>query len=230
MQALDRAQYVFGIMQAMYLASRLDLSRVSVLEFGVGTGRGLTLMEQYAAELGKSSGISVDVYGFDLGSGLPAPSDFRDLPYAWKAGDYTMDVQKVQRSLKTAKLMLGDVRETVKEFMFLKPAPIGFISFDLDFYSSTVSAFQIFDIPSEFILPRIICYFDDLASDGRQLHCEFVGERLAIAEFNRQAEERHKLCHTNINSPAVKFPGPWQEQLWVYHRFSHPGYNAYIRT
>lgn len=88
MQALEKAQYAFGIRQAIYLASRLGHSRVAVIEFGVGAGGGLKLMEQYAAELGKSYGVHVEVYGFDLGSGLPKPSSYRDLPYAWRAGDY----------------------------------------------------------------------------------------------------------------------------------------------
>lgn len=40
MQALDRAQYAFGIQRAIFLASRLKQPSVSVLEFGVGTGGG----------------------------------------------------------------------------------------------------------------------------------------------------------------------------------------------
>ena len=36
--ATDKAQYAFGIKQAVYLASRLNHPRVSVLDFGVGTG------------------------------------------------------------------------------------------------------------------------------------------------------------------------------------------------
>jgi hypothetical protein len=228
MQALEKAQYAFGIKQAVYLASRLNHPRVSVLEFGVGTGTGLRLMEEYAIELGKASGVSVEVYGFDLGSGLPVPADYRDLPYAWKKGDYVMPVAQVRRQLKIAKLLLGDVRDTLPEFIQSNPAPVGFISFDLDYYSSTAAAFQIFDSPAEILLPRILCYFDDVASDGRQYHCDRIGELLAISEFNQQAGDRHALSHTWINAPDVKFSAPWQHQLWVYHRFSHLNYTTYL--
>lgn len=230
MGALEKAQYAFGIKQAIYLASRLNHKKVSVLEFGVGTGRGLKLMEKYAAELGKPSGIDVQVFGFDLGSGLPPAADYRDLPYAWRSGDYSMDEKQLRRELKTAKLMLGDVRHTVPQFLEARPAPIGFISFDLDYYSSTIAAFRIFECPDEAILPRVVCYFDDLESDERQYHCEYVGERLAISEFNCRAGSHHKLCHTYIHSPTQKYPAPWRHQNWIYHRFSHPEYNTYIQA
>lgn len=230
MQALEKGEYAFGIKQAVYLASRLEHSRISVLEFGVGTGNGLKTMERYAAELGGKYGVEVDVYGFDLGSGLPAPSDYRDLPYIWKAGDYQMDARILQTQLKGAKLLLGDVRETIPRFMHTKPAPIGFISFDLDYYSSTSAAFRLFDGADDQFLPRVICYFDDLSSDGRALHSEYVGELLAIRKFNESSGERHKLCPFPIQEHLVKYPAAWHQMMWVYHRFFHPEYNTYVRA
>lgn len=230
MDALEKAQYAFGIKQAIYLASRLNHRRVSVIEFGVGSGQGLKLMENYAAELSEASGIAVEVFGFDLGSGLPPPKDYRDLPYAWRPGDYSMDAEQLRGELKTAKLLLGDVNDTVPQFIQSGPAAIGFISFDLDYYSSTAAAFRIFQCPDDLILPRIVCYFDDLSSDERQYHCEYVGELLAISEFNCRAGKHHKLCHTYIHSPRQKYAAPWRNQNWVYHRFSHSDYNTYIKA
>jgi hypothetical protein len=230
MQALEKAQYAFGIKQAIYLASRLNHRRVAVIEFGVGTGRGLRLMEAYAEELGRAHGIEVDVYGFDLGSGLPAPRDFRDMPYAWQAGDYAMQAQQLQRELKSAKLLLGDVQETIPEFTRSGTAPVGFISFDLDFYSSTIAAFQILEAADELLLPRIVCYFDDVASDERQLHCDQTGELLAISEFNCRAGNHQKLSKTFVSSYGLAFPAPWLDQIWIYHRFSHRDYNTYIKS
>jgi hypothetical protein len=228
MQALDKAQYAFGIKQAIYLASRLNHSKVSVLEFGVGAGNGLKRMEEYAASFSASSGIGVDVYGFDLGLGLPTPADQRDVPYVWRKGDYEMNPEKLRSELQGAKLLIGDVQETVPEFIRSAPAPIGFIGFDLDYYSSTIAAFQIFGSAENVLLPRIICYFDDVGSDGRQLHCDNSGELLAIDHFNRECPARHQLYHTLITSPAVKYPAPWMHQMWVYHRFTHGAYNTYI--
>jgi hypothetical protein len=228
LQALERGAYAFGIRQAIYLASKLKHPRVSVLEFGVGEGDGLKTMELYAADLGKKYGIGVEIYGFDLGSGLPAPSDYRDLPYIWKQGDYRMDVERVRSELKTAKLFLGDVGETISEFGRANPAPIGFISFDLDYYSSTVSAFRVFDFGDERFLPRVVCYFDDISSDGRALYCEYVGEELAIQEFNRRQGRDDKLSPAKVQQPMVEFSASWLDQTWIYHRFLHPEYNQYI--
>lgn len=228
MQAMVRAEYAFGILQSIYLASRLNRNRVSVIEFGVGTGNGLRWMERYAAELGQKYGVLVEVYGFDLGTGLPAPSDYRDVPYIWRTGNYRMDAKFLQGQLKTAKLMLGDIRETIPRFLEAKPAPIGFISFDLDYYSSTLEAFKLFDGADEAFLPRVVSYFDDIGSDGRALQCEYVGELLAIREFNERPADRHKLCRLCIQEPMMKYPADWLHKLWVYHRFLHPEYNSYL--
>lgn len=226
--ALDRPQYAFGVNQAIYLASKLKHSKVSVIEFGVATGEGLLVLEAYATELGRRAGIEVEVYGFDLGSGLPAPSDYRDLGYAWQRGAYQMDIEGLRKRLKSARLVLGDVRDTVTEFLRAEHAPIGFISFDLDYYSSTTAAFQVFAGPDNSILPRVICYFDDVVSDGHQLHCDRVGELLAIREFNKNEKSGHTLAPIGRLEVNLMFPSVWTQQLWVYHRFQHCDYNRYI--
>ena len=229
MQALDRAEYAFGVKQAVYLAAKLKLPSVSVVEFGVAGGAGLMALERYALEIGKANGIEVEVYGFDLGSGLPAPSDYRDLSYVWKRGAYEMeDPDGLRRRLKIARLLLGDVEETVPQFVAARHAPVGFISFDLDFYSSTTNAFRIFSCSDEHLLPRVFCYFDDIVSDGHQLHCEAVGELLAIREFNEKSPEQSGLLECPILNSGTVFPANWEHQLRVYHRFDHRDYNTYI--
>lgn len=227
MQALDRPQYAFGVKQAIYLASRLKLRRVSVIEFGVATGGGLLALQAYAAELGKRAGVEVEVYGFDRGFGLPEPSDYRDLGYVWKRGAYRMDVDRLQAQLKSAKLLLGDVRETMPEFLRTEHAPIGFISFDLDYYSSTVAAFEVFAGADHTVLPRVVCYFDDVISNEHQLHCDQVGELLAIREFN-QNQNGQTLAPIGVLNANLLFPAPWTQQIWIYHRFQHRDYNTYI--
>lgn len=227
-QALDRPQYAFGVKQAIYLASKLKHPKVSVIEFGVGAGDGLLALERYAAELGARAGLEVEVYGFDLGRGLATPSDYRDLGYVWKRGGYRMDVDGLKKRLKSAKLLLGDVRETVSEFLRSQHAPIGFISFDLDYYSSTTAAFELFTADDNAVLPRVICYFDDIVSDGHQLHCNRVGELLAIDEFNQQQNRGQTLAPLGLLRAGLMFPAVWMQQLWVYHRFQHAHYNTYI--
>lgn len=228
LQALDRPQYAFGVKQAVYLASKLKHRKVSVIEFGVAGGQGLLALEAYAAEIGRLSGVEVEVYGFDTGEGLPVASDYRDLGYVWKRGAYRMDVAGLKARLKSAKLVLGDVRETVLEFVRSEHAPIGFISFDLDYYSSTAAAFQVFAGADPAVLPRVICYFDDVISDGHQFHCNQVGELLAIREFNQQEDRGHALEPMGLFDGGLAFPALWQQQIWLYHRFHHRDYNTYI--
>jgi hypothetical protein len=229
LNALDKPEYAYGVQQAIYLASRLNHRRVSVIEFGVGRGRGLKCLEKYAIEMGKAAGIAVDVYGFDMGTGLTCPTDYRDLKYLWREGAFAMDIKRLQSELRVAQLILSNVRETIPAVVRALSAPIGFISFDLDYYTSTRAAFQVFDAPDEMLLPRVPCYFDDVVSDGETLHCDQIGELLAIGEFNQRADH-HKiapahLLHANAN---MLFDVPWAQQFWAYHRFQHFEYNTYI--
>ena len=56
----------------------------------------------------------------------------------WGEGFYQMDVGKRLRAkLKEARLILGDVEETIPSFLPAIKHPIGFVAFDLDYYSST---------------------------------------------------------------------------------------------
>jgi hypothetical protein len=229
LQALETPQYAFGVKQAVYLAKKLKHSTVSVIEFGVANGEGLLTLEKYATEIGKLSGVEVEVYGFDLGTGLPPPMDHRDLPYVWQRGQYQMDEVGLKKKLKTAKLVLGDVGCEITNFIQSHHAPIGFISFDLDYYSSTSAALRLLlEAPDRGILPRIICYFDDVISDGHQLHCDRAGELLAIREFNQTTTGDAMLAATPIRDPSIMFPSNWMHQIWVYHRFNHYEYNRYI--
>ena len=102
-----------------------------------------------------------------------------------------MDVEKLEASLTTrAKLVLGDIRETVGAFLEAeRPPPVGFVSLDVDYYSSAVAALGLFDAREEFLLPRIYCYLDDIIGDDWEIMCEFVGELLAVKEFNEQHEK-----------------------------------------
>ena len=97
-----------------------------------------------------------------------------------------MDVKLLRSRLKTAELVLGPISETIPTFIS-RPnvdAPIGMISFDLDYYSS-VDAFRIFRIGLAAILPRVMCYMDDVIGTT-ECYSDFTGEQLAIAEFNQQ--------------------------------------------
>ena len=156
------------------------------------------------------------------------PADYRDLPYAWKSGQFKMDVERLRTRLSTARLIIGDVRDTVSEFRDRKDiAPIGFISFDLDYYSSTAHALKILERGYNHILPRVYCYFDDIIGPDQELHCKYAGEMLAIDEFNNR-NDMLKLAPINGLRYKRIFPAAWNESMFIAHSFEHPRYCEYI--
>jgi hypothetical protein len=130
--------------------------------------------------------VEIELYGFDLGSGLPSPCDYRDVPYYFRHGLDPMDREKLESRLKRAKLVIGNIEDTCKTFFPVDdPPPIGCIFHDLDFYSSTSEALALFDAEPSCFLPRVFMYFDDIIGDDVWLCSDHTGERLAIAEFNK---------------------------------------------
>ena len=225
---LPRMQYAYPLYHAALQAKRLDLPRITAIEFGVFTGHGLRDLELLAGEIEREiGGIAIDVVGFDSGQGMPAPIDHRDMAYVWQKGFFTIDLPAVKAQLHRSEIVLGDVGDTVHEFAKRDHAPIGFISFDLDYYSSTMKAFQLLDYPSERFLPRVMAYFDDIAGDDSELHCHYTGELLAIDEFNRDHPSR-KICPIHLLRNKRRLPAGWNEHIYVAHLFDHPLYDRYI--
>lgn len=224
----DKPAYAYLTYQAALQAKKLGFDAVSVIEFGVAGGKGLLQLEENCIAIRKKLGINIEIFGFDLEVGLPEALDYRDLPYAWEKGYFKSDFKILKSRLKKAKLIVGDVKETVETF-FAKydPPPIGFISFDLDYYSSTKNALKIFDKNSERFLPRAFCYFDDIIGSETEYHCEYVGELLAISEFNAERENM-KLGKINGMKYKRKVPNQWNEQTYVCHIFEHSKYNENI--
>ncbi len=225
----ERPHYAYCLVNAARLASALGISRISALEFGVAGGRGLLALEALCPEIEKTYGVTIELWGFDTGEGLPAPVDYRDLPYIWKAGFYRMDQPALRAKLKRSKLVLGDVKETVPTFIEThRPAPLGAMFFDLDFWSSTRDSFQIFAGPATTMLPRVFCYFDDVISaDGGGILCEDVGQLRAIADYNETNAPRRLR---RIAGLAEKRPvrAVWPNQIYVHHAFDHPDYTTYV--
>lgn len=223
-QGIDtRPHYLWGTLLAARLARGLGLGRVSVLELGVAGGNGLLALERAAALAGELLGVEVDVYGLDTGGGMPEPVDDRDLPWLIEPGWFAMDEAALRRRLSRAQLVLGPVAQTVPAFVAAGHAPVGFVAFDLDYYSATVDAFGLLSGDAERLLPRVVCYFDDVLGYGWS---EFTGERAAIDEFNAVQQRRklgrvHGLRHS---LPPSEHDLPWHEQIWLLHVFDHPGY------
>ncbi|MFC7590542.1 hypothetical protein ACFQYP_47755 [Nonomuraea antimicrobica] len=230
--ALDlypRPHYAYGVQQAAELARRLGVGRISVVEFGVAGGAGMVELNRMAALATAASGVKIDVYGFDTGAGLPKPTDHRDLPYIWREGDFVMDVDALKARLAGATLVLGDISDTVGQFLDgERPAPIGFVSIDVDFYSSTAAALRLFAGDHKYFLPRVFCYLDDTVGDDDQvIHNDYVGELSAIREFN-EANELMKLAPINGLRHKRAVAAPWNDNIQALHRFDHPDYSTYV--
>lgn len=227
---LPRMQYAYPLYHAALQAKRLGISRITAIEFGVFTGHGLRDLEYLAGEVEREvGGIDIDIVGFDSGQGMPAPVDYRDMAYVWQKGFFCIDLPAVKSQLHRSEIVIGDVGDTVHEFVKRGPAPIGFISFDLDYYSSTMKAFELLDYPTELFLPRVMSYFDDVAGDDFELHCEYTGELLAIREYN-ESHASKKVCPIHLLRNKRRFPAGWNEHIYVVHHFDHPLYDRYVNT
>lgn len=219
--------YAYGLFWSATLASRLGIKRISALEFGVAGGRGLIALERAAAEIAQATGVGIDVYGFDSGEGMPAPVDYRDLPHIWGTGFYRMDADALRRQLSSATLILGDVRSTTDAWIAGSHAPVGFVAFDLDYYSSTVAALQILSGPPSTHLPRVHCYFDDVTANDLGCMNPYVGELLAINEFNERFAER-KICRIELLRVHRHRWEKWQDRMFAFHHFTHPQYTQLV--
>lgn len=225
--AVERPAYGYCTYHAATLAKKLGYDKVSVLEMGVAGGQGLIALERHAELAAKAVGIDVEVYGFDTGEGLPHPSDYRDLPYHWKGGFYRMDVDKLKGKLRQAKLVLGDIGKSWDTFVRdYRPAPIGAVMFDLDFYSSTTAALRLFDANEETRLPRVLCYFDDVLGTEVELYNDYTGVRLAIREFNESHDGKKISPAYHLLSQRVV--RPWYNQVFTLHDFFHSRYNQFV--
>lgn len=222
-------QYAYGLLLAAIQAHNLGLRRITAIELGVAGGNGLVTLERLTHDIKSLTNVSVDVAGFDLAVGMPEPSDYRDMPYVWQKGFFEMDVAILRSRLTTADLILGDIGETLFAFLAQPRPPIGFISFDLDYYSSTVAALTALQrSPADLLLPRAICYFDDTVGPHEELHCEYTGELLAISEFNHANTDR-KLARINgLSYKLHPLQEAWMAGMFVLHHFAHPDYTRYI--
>jgi hypothetical protein len=140
-----------------------------------------------------------------------------------------MDVPALQARVPEAKLVLGEIAETVGGFVGReRPAPIGAIMNDVDYYSSTLASFRLFDQakghPGSF-LPRLFMYFDDIIGSETEMYGPFNGQLAAINTYNA-AQDDIKI-HLNQNllpSNHLSF----RYQIYYAHLLAHPDYSKYV--
>lgn len=220
----ERPQYLLGVLTAAQFAREEGLSQICVIEFGVAGGSGLIALEAVAGQVEAGTGVQIQVFGFDAGpSGLPAfCGDHRDHPDMWMPGDFPMDVDELQSKLGSrTQLILGNIKNTVPEFVRkTQTAPVGFAAIDVDLYSSTMAALEIFSLPGKKMLKHVPLYFDD--TQAIENH-RFAGELLAIRDFNASTESV-KIDRWHGVRNGRPFPErAYLDQLFVAHDLSAIG-------
>jgi hypothetical protein len=220
-----RPQYGWSVLSAARTAKSLGIDRISVLEFGVAGGNGLLALEAAAEGSESLLEVGIDVFGFDTGTGLPPPTDVRDAPFALRGGEFRMDEAKLRSRLRRTQVLVGLVSDTSKQFLAQRPSPIGFVAFDLDYYSSTMQAFSVLEAEPTHLLPRVFCCFDDVLWYP---WTEFNGARAAIADFNAGHEHRKisRLHGLRYSLPGSEFRLPWPELIYIAEMFDHPRYGS----
>jgi hypothetical protein len=140
-----------------------------------------------------------------------------------------MDVEALRRRIPTAELLLCDIERTLPGFLRERdPSPIGFVSIDVDYYSSTVASLWLFRSGFEYFLPRAFCYIDDTVGDDDQnVQNEFVGELCAIREFNDSSTDV-KVAQINGLADKRAFRAEWNDLIYAAHFFQHPDHATYV--
>lgn len=218
--AFPRPAHAYGMLRAVREAKVLGIPVITAIEFGVAQGEGFKEMRRMARDLEREHGVRTTVIGFDSGTGLLKPTDYRDVPSYWREGDFPLNPELRGRN----DVVVGDVAKTVPEFISKSEGylpPVGFIAFDLDAYTPTTHALKILGDCET--LPRVYCYFDDVVSDVMPFN-RYIGELLAIDEWN-EVHQNAKLAQINGLYATRYFRARWPESLYVCHQFDHPQYN-----
>ena len=214
-----RQHHAFGLLTAADWARECGITRISAIEFGVANGAGLLNMCSVAKRVTKETGVEFDIYGFDSGTGMPRPRDYRDHPEFYMWGDFPMQAPDLLRAKlpANARLVLADIGESIQEYL-VNCAPIGFISMDVDYYFSTVEALRVLEGPADRYLPSIVMYLDDI---DRDRHNPFCGEWLAVREFT-EAHRSRKITRFNMLRQRRLFQRAiWVEKMFIAHILDH---------
>ena len=219
-----KPHYETILLESCKEAKKLGINNVSVLELGVAGGNGIIALEKYKKSIEKYLKIKIDIYGFDTGEGMPETNLKEDLVFVFKPGQFKIDKNLIAKKIKS-KIFYGDIKNTVSEFIKLKPSKISCIFFDLDYYSSTKAFLDQINNLNEYLLPRVLCYFDDLHVPEKYIS-SINGVPLAINEFN-STNTNYKLGASVDHILDFKFPLA-KSLVYILHDFNHPDYNKFI--
>jgi hypothetical protein len=219
-----RPQHAASILRAADIAKSQGLGAITVLEFGVASGAGLLNMCRVAELVTAETGIRIDIAGFDTGAGMPTATDYRDHPELYREGDYPMiDPDALARALPShARLLVGNLDQTIPAFLetVTAAAPIGFVSIDVDYYSSTVQALRLCAAPDPTkFLPITLVYLDDVT---KAEHNPWCGELLAVNEFNSAHALRKIAALSFLKMGRIFQRAIWLNQMYILHVLDHP--------
>ena len=189
---LGRQHYSLSLAIGVLTAIFCGYDRIVAIEFGVGEGDGLFELCKAAQYFRDTFAIEIEVYGFDNAKGLPAPKGYRDHAEWWHTGQFRLKSPARMRAKlpSFAHLVIGEVSKTVGIMAeVLARARLGFVAVDLDYYSSTKPALNVFKHAPGCYLPAIPVYFDDIMYRN-VTQSRWCGEALAIEEFNTENEFR----------------------------------------
>lgn len=212
-----RHHHSYSILAQADYAKSLGIKSVTLIEFGVANGAGLLNICEVARKVSKATGIEFKIYGFDTGKGMPPPESYRDHPDLYSTGDFPMNHDAlIKRLPSNARLILGELRETIGPFISQLPAsePVGFVSVDVDYYSSTRDALTVFNAAPEKYLPRVLVYLDDLEDPS---HNSWCGERYAVHEFNSANERRKIEQHAFLRGYRIFKNARWIDHMRTLH-------------
>ena len=213
---VPRQPYAFGLNEAFKKAKTIGYNKITIIEFGVAAGAGLFNLAHIATKLKKHYKIDYQIFGFDTGKGMPKPIDYRDHPEKYRSGDYPPDkLDGKLLPLKTS-IIYGSIKDTLKKFMseIDTNSKIAFVSIDVDYYSSTKECLSIFTGDNNKFLPSTILYLDDVNNID---HNPYMGELLAIHEFN-MANENRKICKmTQLKNWRIFKNALWIDQMYFLH-------------
>jgi hypothetical protein len=217
----------YGILKAADHAKALNLPGVTVVEFGVAAGAGLVNMCLIAEKVSRITGVAIKVVGFDTGTGMPGPYDFRDHPDLYREGDFPSDLGALRRILPAnGHLVLGELSKTVPTFLkeqLTEQSPLGYAVVDVDYYSSTVDALKLFGGHSSAYLPTVSVYLDDIHFE---VHNPYAGELLAVREFNERTKFR-KICrHEFLECSRLFRRAEWIKHMFILQVMDHPARQA----
>lgn len=184
---LPKMEYAISIYAAAKQAASLGYKGISVCEFGVAGGRSLLAAQFHAREISRLTGVDIRVYGFDLDTGIPQ-TDYPEMDLAhWffpGSFDSTANNGRLFERLEDGnELILGDIKDTIGDFLSGDRYPVGAVFVDVDLYTSTKYILDWMKLhpADEAFLPRVFMYFDDVHG-----FFEGMGEHKALLEFNEE--------------------------------------------